>query len=128
VKVFVIWHEESQIESLKFKGGSQRQNSHKDSITMSKKGKRKQMLKHKAFSALLSIEEGTAWINAKGNQLQIEKGSLLIWRADYRHAGAAYQKDNQRIFFSISHSIHVRADRNKVAEVQVRKVHVKVNN
>jgi hypothetical protein len=62
----------------KLKGGSQRQNSHKDSVKMSNIGKAKQKLRHKAFSTILAIEEGTAWIDGKETKYRLRKEACLF--------------------------------------------------
>jgi hypothetical protein len=120
VKLILVWHGETQLESLNLCGGKIRQSSHRDSPTMTDNIGKRQRLCEKVFSAILATEKGTSWVNAKGNEITIEKGSFLIWRGDYRHAGAPHKKTNQRLFFSISHRNHRPADKNKVSDIRVR--------
>ena len=79
------------------------------------------LLKEKVFSVLVAVEENTKWINSKGNTIHLRKGSLLIWRGDYRHAGAPHKREQSRIFIEISHPIHNEIDEDRVANIRVRK-------
>lgn len=60
------------------------------SPTITTRNQSKQLLEQKIFFAIVAVEEGVAWIDRKRNQINIEKGSLLIWRGDYRLVDAAF--------------------------------------
>lgn len=125
LEVFSKWHGETEMKVLKLSGGEIKQDSHCDSVSMVNAKGNRTLLRHKEFSVLVAVQEGTAWIDAKGNTVKINKGSLLIWRGDYRHAGAPLQATNRRLFVQISHPTHVPIDRDRVANIAVR---IRLNN
>ena len=121
VKSLVKWHGDTIFEALQLSGGKKRQASHRDSPSMRAHKLTQLKLEKKVFSCLLAVQEGTAWMDGKRNRIEIEPGTLLIWRGDYRHSGARdlrlNKKINHRIFFNISNSIHTELDFDQVGDL-----------
>ena len=87
MKVFVVWHGETMMKVFKLSGGKMSQDAISNPST---RDQNKQLLEQKRFFAIVVVEEEVVWMNRKRNKINIEKGSLLIWRGDYRLVDAAF--------------------------------------
>jgi hypothetical protein len=107
LNVLFLWHGADsllKILELRSKAGCIEQSQHEDSPEMQKDRANGQWARKASdlqYSLLISIMPGTKWVNHRGDTIDIPVGSLLIWRGDYSHAGAAYAEFNARLFICI---------------------------
>lgn len=110
LKIITLWHGDGTkyfIKEIMSDDNCKKQRAHMDYCGFGNRNKKKRKYcKHLElpYSAIIALEDNsnpTHIASESNGDILIPQGCILLWRADFSHAGAAFDKSNTRLFIHI---------------------------